>query len=47
MTSKKNIIYRPSRFDPRRRSDAEATRPFFQEEKKHLVIEDFMKKVPC
>lgn len=36
MTSKKNIIYRPSWLDSRRRSDAEAARLLFGEEK-HLI----------
>lgn len=33
MTSKKNIVYPPSRLDSRRRSDAEAARLLFGEEK--------------
>lgn len=32
MTSKKNIVYRPSWLDSRRRSDAEAARLLFGEE---------------
>lgn len=42
MTSKKNIVYRPSRFDSRRRSDAEAARLLFKEEK--LILLELLEK---
>lgn len=40
--SKKNIVYRPSQFDSRRRSDAEAARLLFGEEKHFRnILEQF------
>jgi len=38
MKSKKNIIYQPLRLDSRRRSDAEAARLLFGEEKNLIRI---------